>query len=124
MDYFAGLDVSMDETHVCVVKHAFRPVKSEDQQATLMAHKTRELLIKQRTMSVNALRDHLAEFGVIAAQGSATSRDSSREPPPTFRRWSRRRWGFCLRNCGLSTRRSTSWSARSSPTIDAIRSAG
>ena len=69
MDYFAGLDVSMDETHVCVVKHAFRPVKSEDQQATLMAHKTRELLIKQRTMSVNALRGHLAEFGVIAAKG-------------------------------------------------------
>ena len=32
--------------------------------------------------------------------------------------------GFCLRNCGLSTRRSTSSSARSSPTIDAIRSAG
>ena len=32
----------------------FVAVKSEDQQATLMAHKTRELLIKQRTMSVNA----------------------------------------------------------------------
>ena len=47
----------------------FVPVKSEDQQATLMAHKTRELLIKQRTMSVNALRGHLAEFGVIAAKG-------------------------------------------------------
>ena len=47
----------------------FVVVKSEDQQATLMAHKTRELLIKQRTMSVNALRGHLAEFGVIAAKG-------------------------------------------------------
>ena len=47
----------------------FVAVKSEDQQATLMAHKTRELLIKQRTMSVNALRGHLAEFGVIAAKG-------------------------------------------------------
>ena len=47
----------------------FVTVKSEDQQATLMAHKTRELLIKQRTMSVNALRGHLAEFGVIAAKG-------------------------------------------------------
>ena len=34
-----------------------------------MAYKTRELLIKQRTMSVNALRGHLAEFGVIAAKG-------------------------------------------------------
>jgi transposase len=47
----------------------FVAVKSEDQQATLMAHKTRELLIKQRTTSVNALRGHLAEFGVIAAKG-------------------------------------------------------
>ena len=34
-----------------------------------MAHKTRELLIKQRTMSVNALRGHLGEFGVVAAKG-------------------------------------------------------
>jgi transposase len=47
----------------------FVPVKSEDQQATLMAHKTRDLLIKQRTMGVNALRAHLAEFGVVAAKG-------------------------------------------------------
>jgi len=35
----------------------------------LMAHKTRELMIKQRTMGVNALRGHLAEFGVIGAKG-------------------------------------------------------
>ena len=47
----------------------FVAVKSEDPQATPMAHKTREPLIKQRTMSVNALRGHLAEFGVIAAKG-------------------------------------------------------
>jgi transposase len=91
----------------------FVAVKSEE-QATLMAHKTRELLIKQRTMSVNALRGHLAESVSSPPKGSATSRNSSREPPPpTFRRWSKRRWGFCLRNCGLSTRRSTSSSAQS-----------
>ena len=47
----------------------FVAIKSEGQQATLMAHKTRELLIKQRTMGVNALRGHLAEFGVVAAKG-------------------------------------------------------
>ncbi len=34
----------------------FVPVKSADQQAVLMLHKTRELLVKQRTMSVNAAR--------------------------------------------------------------------
>ena len=43
----------------------FVPVKSAEQQATLMLHKTRELLVKQRTMSVNALRGHLSEFGII-----------------------------------------------------------
>ena len=47
----------------------FVPVKSADQQAVLMLHKTRELLVKQRTMSVNALRGHLAEFGLVAAKG-------------------------------------------------------
>ena len=35
----------------------------------LMLHKTRELLVKQRTMSVNALRGHLSEFGIIVAKG-------------------------------------------------------
>jgi len=47
----------------------FVPIKSAEQQATLMLHKTRELLIKQQTMSVNALRGHLSEFGIIAAKG-------------------------------------------------------
>src|SRR6195256_2127369 len=46
----------------------FVPIKSAEQQATLMLHKTRELLVKQRTMSVNALRGHLSEFGIIAAK--------------------------------------------------------
>jgi transposase len=47
----------------------FVPVKSAEQQAALMLHKDRELLVKQRTMSVNALRGHLAEFGIVAAKG-------------------------------------------------------
>ena len=47
----------------------FVPIKSADQQAVLMLHKTRELLVKQRTMSVNALRGHLAEFGLVVAKG-------------------------------------------------------
>ena len=47
----------------------FVPIKSADQQAVLMLHKTREMLVKQRTMSVNALRGHLAEFGLIVAKG-------------------------------------------------------
>jgi len=47
----------------------FVAVKSADQQAVLMLHKARDLLVKQRTMSVNALRGHLSEFGLIAAKG-------------------------------------------------------
>ncbi len=46
----------------------FVPIKGAEQQATLMLHKTRELLVKQRTMSVNALRGHLLEFGIVAAK--------------------------------------------------------
>ena len=48
----------------------FVPVKSTDQQAVLMFHRTRALLMRQRTMAVNALRGHLAEFGLVAAQGA------------------------------------------------------
>lgn len=47
----------------------FVPVKSAEQQATLMAHRSRDLLIRQRTQLVNALRAHLAELGLVAAQG-------------------------------------------------------
>src|ERR1700690_2850784 len=47
----------------------FVPVKSAEQKAVLMLHKTRDLLVKQRTMSVNALRGHLQEFGLVAAKG-------------------------------------------------------
>ncbi len=47
----------------------FVPVKTTDQQAVLMLHRTRNLLIRQRTMLVNAMRAHLAEFGIIAPQG-------------------------------------------------------
>ena len=48
---------------------AFVPVKSEEQQAVLMLHRTRDLLVRQRTMLINALRAHLAEFGIVAAKG-------------------------------------------------------
>lgn len=47
----------------------FVAVKSEDQQSVLMLHKARELLVRQRTMLTNALRAHLAELGIVAAQG-------------------------------------------------------
>lgn len=47
----------------------FVPIKTEAQQAALMLHSARELLIKQRTMLVNAIRGHAAEFGIAGARG-------------------------------------------------------
>src|SRR5204863_7760978 len=41
----------------------FVPVKTTEQQATALLHRGREQLVRQRTMLVNALRAHLAEFG-------------------------------------------------------------
>src|SRR3978361_1868276 len=49
----------------------FVPTKTVEQQSVLMLHKTRDLLIKQRTMLISALRSHLAELGVVSAQGPA-----------------------------------------------------
>src|SRR5271168_5375035 len=47
----------------------FVAVKTAEQQAALLMHRGRELLVRQRTMLANALRGHLAEFGLITAQG-------------------------------------------------------
>mgnify|MGYP000505786090 CR=1 FL=1 len=47
----------------------FVPVKTEAQQSVLVLHRSRDLLMRQRTMMLNAIRAHLAEFGTIAAQG-------------------------------------------------------
>ena len=49
----------------------FVAVKSKVQQAVLMLHKTRDLLVRQRTMLINALRGHLGEYGLTAPQGPA-----------------------------------------------------
>ena len=47
----------------------FVQIKSAEQQARLMLHRTRDLLMRQRTQLINALRAHMAELGVVAAQG-------------------------------------------------------
>ena len=47
----------------------FVPIKTPEQQAALMMHRSRELLVGQRTALVNALRGHLAELGIVAAKG-------------------------------------------------------
>src|SRR5438876_2580902 len=47
----------------------FVQVKSAAQQSQLMLHRTRDLLMRQRTQVINALRAHMAELGIVAAQG-------------------------------------------------------
>jgi transposase len=47
----------------------FVGAKSAEQQGRLMQHRTRDLLMRQRTQVINALRAHMAELGIVAAQG-------------------------------------------------------
>jgi transposase len=47
----------------------FVKVKSAEQQGRLMQHRARDLLMRQRTQAINALRAHMAELGIVAAQG-------------------------------------------------------
>ncbi|WP_112311428.1 IS110 family RNA-guided transposase [Pseudogemmobacter bohemicus] len=51
----------------------FVPVKSEETQGSAMVFRIRELLIRQRTQAINALRGHLGEFGQIVPQGAGNA---------------------------------------------------
>src|SRR5215472_10505627 len=47
----------------------FVPTKTAEQQGGLVLHRTRHLLIRQQTSVINAIRAHMAEFGIVAAVG-------------------------------------------------------
>jgi transposase len=53
----------------------FVPTKSEQQQSGLMLHRSRQLLVRQRTMLSNAIRGHMAELGIISAKGRHGTRE-------------------------------------------------
>ena len=53
----------------------FVGVRSLENQATLMRHKAREMLVSQRTQLLNGIRGHLVEIGMIAAQGPRHGRE-------------------------------------------------
>src|SRR6202167_5785942 len=71
----------------------FVPVKTKEQQTALMLHRTRQLLVRQRTMLSNALRGHLAELGIVSAKGRNGTAEllriiadgADRGVPPTVR---------------------------------------
>jgi transposase len=56
-------------------------MKSAETQTNAMILSVRELLVKQRTQAINALRGHASEFGVVAAKGTSNVEASS----PTLR---------------------------------------
>ena len=66
-----------DAAAICAVAQRpsmrFVPVKSEETQGAAMVFRVRELLIRQRTPAINALRGHLAEFGAVVPQGAANA---------------------------------------------------
>jgi transposase len=92
-----GKNDAADAEAICeaVIRPTMRfvPIKSAEQQSVLMLHRTRDLLVRQRTMLVNALRGHLAELGIVAAQGMtrvaslvAIVADEADERVPSFAR--------------------------------------
>jgi transposase len=69
-----GKSDSLDAEAICEAMSrpsmSFVPVKSRDQQAAAMLLTVREGLVKQRTVLINTIRGHAAEFGVTAAKGA------------------------------------------------------
>ncbi len=47
----------------------FVETKTAEQQSVLMLHRTRQLFVRQQTSLINAIRAHLAEFGIVAPVG-------------------------------------------------------
>jgi len=70
---------------------SFVPIKTVESQGALMMHRARQLLVEQRTRLGNAIRGHLAEMGIVAAQGQRAAwrrcwRWSATPKTPTCRR--------------------------------------
>jgi transposase len=70
-----GKTDAADAQAICeaVIRNSMRfvSIKSADQQAAAMVLKTREILVRQWTQVINALRSHLSELGIIAGTGRA-----------------------------------------------------
>jgi len=67
------------------------PVKNVEQQAARVTQRTHELLSRQRVTLINALRGHLAEFGILATAGPQACRTAHREAGRSYGAHNRRR---------------------------------
>ena len=56
----------------------FVPIKTIEQQGCLVLHRTRHLLVRQQTATINSIRAHLAELGIVAPVGRAPARSRCR----------------------------------------------
>jgi hypothetical protein len=98
----------------------FVPIKTPEQQAALVDHSVRDLLVWQRTMLVNALRGHLAEFGIVASRGIQKVEEPPRSPTramSVFPKTPAMRCGRSPRNSRRSTGGSPGSRPRSSPEL-------
>ncbi len=77
----------------------FVPIKTPEQQGCLVLHRTRHLLVRQQTATINSIRAHLAEFGIVAPVALL-----DRGPPKAGnfadRNWPYRTWGSPSRESG------------------------
>jgi transposase len=86
----------------------FVPVKSERQQSLLMLHRIRDRLVAERTGTINAIRGHMAEFGIVAARRGLGMKELlaiiSVSTTGACRRWPESFWCFRSSTCGRSRR--------------------
>ncbi len=59
----------------------FVAIKSEAFTSVLVLHRTRDFLVRQRTQIGNAIRGHMAEFGVVVAKGAQNANSEAIRPP-------------------------------------------
>ena len=100
----------------------FVAVKSEAKQASAVVFRTRDLLVGQRTQIINAIRGHLAEYGLIAPQGPSHVDQliaQIEDPAPAFPIRHGHAWLFSSRRCGRYRARSRRWILRSPPAPNA-----
>jgi transposase len=82
----------------------FVATKTPEQQSCLMLHRTRHLFIRQQTAVINAIRAHLAEFGVVAPVGRKGAEELLKVVGDRQRSAGT---GNCARLCGCSRRPAT-----------------
>ena len=64
-----GMLVGLANIGVFLGGLAFKPLSSEEQQASALVFRTRDLLVRQRTQTINAIRGHMTEYGWVAPKG-------------------------------------------------------